>query len=166
MLRRVEMKRKQIIDGDVFGARIARFVRSGQKDRGSLSCNNPVDPLHPLAVMASGKMAAHMPAGEDKKLAPHHAALITNTGIKRRPTEEMDMTRLPYQSQKKVRRDEQEIEGERETSQNTSITAGLPTTGIEEISPKNEEGHMDNEGLERIPDSQKGKMAVEDKEES
>ena len=61
--------------------------------------------------MAAGKVAAHMPAEEDKKLGTHHAALMNSTGIKRRTTEGTGMTGLPYQIQKKTRRDEQEIEG-------------------------------------------------------
>ena len=66
--------------------------------RRTLRCNNPVDPLRPLAVMAAEKVAAHMPAEEDKKLAPHHVALIKSTGVKRRTTEGTDMTGLPYQT--------------------------------------------------------------------
>ena len=37
--------------------------------------------------------------------------------------------------------------------------------GIEEVSPKNEEGHMDNEGLERSPEYWKGRTAVDDTKE-
>ena len=82
--------------------------------------------------MEAEKVAAHMPAEEDKKLASHHVALINSTGIKKRTTERTDMTRPPYQTQKKAGRDGQEIEGEQGASQHASITAGLPPTGIEE----------------------------------
>ena len=79
--------------------------------RQKLSCNNIVDPLRPLVVMAAEKVAAHILADKDTKLAPHHAALIISTGIKRRKMEGTNTTRPTYQPQKKVRRDEQKIEG-------------------------------------------------------
>ena len=57
-------------------------------------------------------MAAHMPVEEDKKLAPHHVALINSTGIKRGTTEGTDMKGLlPDQTQKKARMEEHESEG-------------------------------------------------------
>ena len=61
--------------------------------------------------MAAEKVAAHILADKDTKLAPHHTALIISTGIKRRKTEGTNTTRPTYQPQKKVRRDEQKIEG-------------------------------------------------------
>ena len=47
-----------------------------------------------------------------------------------------------------------------------SIRAGTPPTEIGKVFLKNEEGHMDNEGIERGPGYCNGKMAVEDTEES
>ena len=96
--------------------------------RQTLGCNSPVDILRPLVVMAAEKVTAHMPAEEDKKLASHNAALINSTGIKRRTTERTDMTRLPFQTQKKARRDEQEFEGGRGESKRASIMTGMPPT--------------------------------------
>ena len=77
--------------------------------RQTLSCNNPVDPLQPLVVMAAEKVAEHMPTEEDMKLAPDYVALINNTGIKRQNKKGMDTTNFSCQAQKKMRRDEQKI---------------------------------------------------------
>ena len=101
----------------------------------TLSCNNPVDPLCPLSVLAAEKVVAYIPAEEDKKLAPHHAKLINSMGIKQRTTEGKDATRPTiYQPQKKAMRDKQDTEGGRGASQHAIIISGLPITTIAEVS--------------------------------
>ena len=99
------------IRGACSTARLHRTKGSWEFARRTLGCNNPVDPLQSLAVMAAEKVAEHMPVEEDVKLAPHHAAPINSTVIKRKAMEGTDMTMLPSQTQEKARRDEQEIEG-------------------------------------------------------
>ena len=65
--------------------------------------------MGPLAVQAAEIMAAHMTAEEDEKLAPHHAALIKSTGIKRETMEGKDKNEHPKYKQKKARMEEQAI---------------------------------------------------------
>ena len=43
--------------------------------------------------MAAEKVVTYMPADKDKKLAPHHAALINSMGIKQRTMEGKDAMR-------------------------------------------------------------------------
>ena len=118
-----------------------------------------MDPLRSLTVMAAENMAEHMPVEEDVKLAPHHVALINNMGIKRRATEWTDKTNISSQTQKKARRDEQEIEGEWGASNHASIKTGMLPT--EKVCHKNVEGQADSEELERSQDNRNKKTAVE-----
>ena len=109
----------------------------------TLRYNNPVDPLQPLAVMAAEKVAEHMPTAEDGKLAPHHVALINNTGIKRRTTgDRWDKFFISIIKEKK--REEQEI---------VSSKAGQLPMGE----------HGDREGLKRNHDDRKEKTAAVNK---
>ena len=86
---------------------MARLVRPDHSKKGSwefarqrtLGYNNPVDPLQSLAVMAAKKVAEHMPTEEDGKLAPHHVALINNTGMKRRTLGGTDRTKSSFQTE-------------------------------------------------------------------
>ena len=114
--------------------------------------------------MEAEKVAAHMPAEEDEKLAPHHAAIINSTGIKRRAMEGTDKMILSSQRHKKARRDEQEIEGEWGASNHASIKTGMLPT--EKVCHKNVEGQVDSDGLERSQDKRNEKTSVEYTEES
>ena len=62
--------------------------------------------MRPLAVQAAEIVAAHMPVEEDEKLAPHHAAIIRSTGIKRGTKEWKDKYDHSNYKQKKARMEE------------------------------------------------------------
>ena len=64
------------------------------------------DSLQPLAVQAAEIVAAHMPVEEYEKLAPHHAAIIRSTGIKRGTREGKDKYDHSEYKQKEARMEE------------------------------------------------------------
>ena len=99
--------------------------------------------MQPLAVQAAEVVATHMPAEEDEKLAPHHAAIIRSVrskGIKRGNKEWKDKYDHSNYKQNKARIDEMALR--------LAQTGQLPIEGKgEEEGPRILQGREKMEGM-------------------